>query len=65
MNINEQDFYNFNEIDLECNVADDDDFIVKDIDINTSIGDDREIKSKTGIIINLSDDDVIEKDESV
>lgn len=65
MNINEQDFNNINEIDLECNVADDDDFIVKDVDINTSIGDDREIKSKTGIIINLSDDDVIEKDESV
>ena len=52
MNISEHDLNNINQIDLECNIADDDDFIVKDIDSSSTISfsDDRDIKSKTGIV---------------
>ena len=57
LNTNEQDLQNINQIDLECSIPDDDDFVIKDLDTDAFIGDDdRDIKSKTGIIINLSDD---------
>lgn len=52
----EKDLDKVNEIDMECHVMDDDDFIVND---ETSAADDREVQSKTGIIINFDDDDDI------
>lgn len=52
--MNEKDLENINLIDMECSGYDDDDtFTISD----TSAGDDREVQSKTGIIINLNDDD--------
>lgn len=51
--MNEQELNNINQIDMECHIVDDDDLIVQDI----AATDDREVQSKTGIIINFDDDD--------
>lgn len=51
--MNEQELNNVNHIDMECHVVDDDDLIVTDV----ASTDDREVQSKTGIIITFDDDD--------
>ena len=53
--INEQDFTNVNQIDMDCRFVDDDDSF--GISSNNTGADDREVQSKTGIIINFDDDD--------
>ena len=50
--MNEQELNNVNQIDMSCQVADDDDLVITDMR-----DDDREVQSKTGIIINFDDED--------
>ena len=51
--MNEQELNNVNQIDMECHIIDEDDLVINDIEV----ADDRDIQSKTGIIINFDDDD--------
>ena len=52
--MDEKELANINQIDLECNISDDDDLFISDM----QAVDDREVQSKTGIIINFDDEDV-------
>lgn len=53
--MNEKDLNNINEIDTECKIFDDDDDTFKVSDVSST--DDRQIQSKTGIIIDFNDAD--------
>lgn len=52
--MNEKDLENINIIDMECSAIDDDDSFGS---IQSSASDDRNLESKTGIILDFSDDD--------
>lgn len=61
-NLNEKDLSKINEIDLDCNVYDDDDLIITNSDesLEKDFDDNRNFNSNTGVIIDLSygDDDL-------
>lgn len=69
--MDELDLTNVNEIDMECNVDEDDDGFGSfqpnvSVDTISKIdSDDREIKKHTGVLLNFSDDDIEEEDSPV
>lgn len=59
-NLNEKDLSKINEIDLDCNVYDDDDLIITNDNqesLEKELDDNRNFNSNTGVIIDLNDGD--------